>query len=67
MDIRRKFFTQGGDALEHVPWSHFQEDLLCNHSQHRGEPDMLIVPRVILFIHNNRCAVAFFLLTRDFT
>ena len=43
--------------------------MICSmiRDQHRGETDMLVVPRVTLAILPKRCAVTFFLLTRDLT
>jgi len=46
----------------HVPWHCFQEDLLHDLSQHKGETDRLVVPQVFLKMDllKNGCGVALF-------
>ena len=51
-----------------LPWHSFQEDLLRYLPWHRGETDRSVVLGVILFsLLENKCNVAFFPVTSDFT
>jgi len=52
----------------HAPWHSFQENLIPDLPQHRGEADMLVVSWVILStLLKNEYDIAFFPVTRDFT